>query len=80
MSKAGTFPSMSLADARTEAGKLSALYQQGIDVREHLRLEKRREAEREAAAPRLGSFADLLDAYLSWMVKQDRRYPAVLAP
>lgn len=73
MVQLGTFPLMSLAEAREAAGKLSALYQQGVDVREHLRLEKRREAERQAAARRLGTFGDLLEAYLSWMEKMGRR-------
>ena len=73
MVQLGAFPSMSLAAAREAAGKLSTLYQQGVDVREHLRLEKRQEAVRQAAARRLGTFEDLLDSYLAGMQANGRR-------
>ena len=36
MKKLGTYPTLSLTEARERAGGLSKLYQDGVDVREHL--------------------------------------------
>jgi integrase len=73
MKKLGTYPTLLLAEARERAGELSKLYQDGVDVREHLAEQEKIEREAKAAEARKGTLKDLLDSYLAWMKANDRR-------
>ena len=73
MSKIGFYPDVSLAAAREEGQALSRLFQKGVDVQEHLRQERRRQEVEAAEIRRLGTLADLLDAYLGWMQANGKR-------
>jgi integrase len=74
--KIGTYPTISLADARTQAAAFSKLYQQGLDVRAHLEeQEKAKRAESDMRASQ-GTLKDLLNSYLGWMDARGRRSTA----
>jgi len=73
MKKLGTYPTLPLTKARERAGEMSKLYQDGVDVREHLAEQEKLEREARAAEARKGTLKDLLDSYLAWMKANERR-------
>ena len=71
--KIGTYPTLSLADARDAASDLSRLHQGGVDVREHREAGRLQRWAEEDERTRRGTLADLIEAYLAWMEANGKR-------
>ena len=71
--KIGTYPTLTLADARGAASELSRLHQSGVDVRAHREAGRRQQWTDETERARRGTLADLIEAYLAWMGANGRR-------
>jgi integrase len=71
--KIGTYPTISLADARAQAASFSKLFQEGLDVRAHLEQQQRTKRAQAAIQDSQGTLEELLESYLAWMDAQGRR-------